>query len=132
MQVDKTELIKYRLSRASETLEEAKNSIENKRYLLAANRIYYASFYAVSALAIKHEFKTSKHAQLLSWFNKNFVKNEIVEKRLGKFYLDAFEMRQESDYEDFVVIDKTSIDEKFKLASEFIDKIQEIIYSTKQ
>ena len=109
MRVDKNELIKYRLHRANETLEEAKISIENKRYLLAANRIYYASFYAVSALAIKHEFKTSKHAQLLSWFNKNFVKNGIVKKRLGKFYLDAFEMRQESDYEDFVVIDKKAL-----------------------
>jgi uncharacterized protein (UPF0332 family) len=127
MQVDKTELINYRLNRASETLEEAKIAIENKRYLLAANRIYYASFYSVSALAIKHEFKTSKHTQLLSWFNKNFVKNGIIEKRLGKFYLDAFEMRQESDYEDFVVIDKTSIDEKYKLASEFIDRISELV-----
>jgi len=127
MQVDKPELIKYRLNRANETLDEAKISIENKRYLLAANRIYYASFYAVSALAINHEFKTSKHAQLLSWFNKNFVKGGIVEKRLGKFYLDAFEMRQESDYEDFVVIDKTSIDEKIKLASEFINKISELV-----
>lgn len=127
MRVDKIELINYRLNRASETLEEAKISIENKRYLLAANRIYYASFYAVSALAITHEFKTSKHAQLLSWFNKNFVKNGIVEKRLGKFYLDAFEMRQESDYEDFVVIDKTSVDEKLKLASEFIDRISELV-----
>lgn len=127
MQVDKTELINYRLNRASETLEEAKIAIENKRYLLAANRIYYASFYSVSALAIKHEFKTSKHTQLLSWFNKNFVKNGIVEKRLGKFYLDAFEMRQESDYEDFVVIDKTSIDEKYKLASEFVDRIVKLL-----
>ncbi|MBE0538649.1 MAG: HEPN domain-containing protein [Ignavibacterium sp.] len=127
MQVDRIELIKYRLNRASETLEEAKISIENKRYLLAANRIYYASFYAVSTLAIKHEFKTSKHAQLLSWFNKTFVKTEIIEKRLGKFYLDAFEMRQESDYEDFVVIDKTSIDDKLKLASEFIDKISKLL-----
>jgi uncharacterized protein (UPF0332 family) len=127
MQADRNELIKYRLNRANETLEEAKFAIDNKRYLLAANRIYYASFYAVSALAIKHEFKTSKHAQLLSWFNKNFVKNETVEKRLGKFYLDAFEMRQESDYEDFVVIDKTSIDEKLKIASEFIDKISELL-----
>lgn len=131
MQVDKIELIKYRLNRASETLEEAKISIENKRYLLAANRIYYSSFYAVSALAIKYEVKTSRHAQLLSWFNKNFIRNEIIERRFGKFYLDAFEMRQESDYEDFVVIDKKSIDEKFKLASEFIDKISELINSIK-
>ena len=127
MQVDKNDLIKYRLNRASESLEEAKISIENERYLLAANRIYYASFYAVSALAIKQGFKTSRHTQLLSWFNKNFVKNGIVERRLGKFYLDAFEMRQESDYEDFVVIDKTSIDNKLKLASEFINKISELL-----
>lgn len=127
MQVDRNELVNYRLSRAKETLEEAKISIENERYLLAANRIYYASYYAVSALAIKHEFKTSKHAQLLSWFNKNFVKNEIVEKRLGKFYLDAFELRQESDYEDFVVMDKNSVDEKLKLAAEFIDKISGLL-----
>lgn len=50
MQVDKKELIKYRLNRARETLEEAKISIENKRYLLAANRIYYTSFYAVESV----------------------------------------------------------------------------------
>ncbi|MGQ9820185.1 MAG: HEPN domain-containing protein, partial [Candidatus Kapaibacteriales bacterium] len=106
MQVDKTELIKYRLNRASETVEEAKISIENKRHLLAPNRIYYSSFYAVFALARKREFKTSKHAQLLSWFNKTFVKTEIIEKRLGEFYRNVFQMRQRSDYNDFVEFDK--------------------------
>ena len=97
MPVDKSVLIEHRLNRAKETLEEAKLSIDNERLLLAANRIYYAVFYAVSALGLKNDFATSKHAQLLSWFNKNFIKTNIIEKRFGKFYLDAFEMRQESD-----------------------------------
>lgn len=129
MPVDKSALITHRLNRAKETLEEAKFSIDNERFLLAANRIYYAVFYAVSALGLKNNFTTSKHSQLLSWFNKNYIKTEIIGKRLGKFYLDAFEMRQESDYEDFVEIDKKTIDEKFKLASEFINKISDILNS---
>jgi len=32
----------------------------------AENRIYYAIYYIVSALAIKNDYSTSKHSQLLS------------------------------------------------------------------
>ena len=127
MPVDKATLIQHRINRAKETLDEAKLAIENDRLLLAANRIYYAAFYAVSALGVKSDFTTSKHVQLLSWFNKNYIKTEIIEKHFGKFYLDAFEMRQESDYDDFVDINKTSIEEKFSIAAEFISKISQII-----
>ena len=74
MPVDKSILIKHRMDRANETLSEAKMAIENESYLLAANRVYYSAFYAVSALAIKNDFATSKHNQLLGWFNQNFIK----------------------------------------------------------
>ncbi len=127
MQVDKSTLIQYRIKRAGETLDEAKLVAKNERLLLAANRIYYSAFYAVSSLAIKNDFITTKHGQLLGWFNQNFVKNKLVEKRLGEFYRNAFQMRQRSDYDDFVEFDKESIDDKLKLASEFIDKISNLL-----
>ncbi len=127
MQVDKSTLIQYRMKRSSETLDEAKLAAENDRLLLAANRIYYSAFYSVSALGIKNDFITTKHGQLLGWFNQNFVKSELIEKRLGEFYRNAFQMRQRSDYDDFVEFDKESIDEKLKIASEFIDKISELL-----
>lgn len=76
MPFDIADLIKYRINRAEETLDEVNLAIENGRLHLAANRIYYAAFYIVSALALKRGFKTSKHSQLLSWFNKEFVKKE--------------------------------------------------------
>ena len=129
MPVEIDVLIKYRISRAEETLEEVKLAIENGRLYLAANRIYYAAFYIVSALALKRGFKTSKHSHLLSWFNKEFVKKEILEKSLGKFYLDAFEMRQEGDYDDLVKFDLNYIQAKFLLAQNFVLKIREIINS---
>lgn len=131
LRADKSTLIQYRMKRAGETLDEAKLVAKNDRLLLAANRIFYSAFYAVSALGIKNDFITTKHGQLLGWFNQNFVKSKLVEKRLGEFYRNAFLMRQRSDYDDFVEFDKESIDEKLKLAPEFIDKISEILVSTK-
>lgn len=69
MGFDKKELIKHRLTKAKVSLEDSKLAIDNSRFLNAENRIYYAIFYSVSALAAKYDFSTSKHFQLLGWFN---------------------------------------------------------------
>jgi uncharacterized protein (UPF0332 family) len=50
---NKDELILYRISRAKETIQEAKNAIEENHLHLAENRIYYAIFYFASALSLK-------------------------------------------------------------------------------
>ena len=42
--------IKYRLQRATETLNDARLPAENGRWNSSINRLYYACFYAVSAL----------------------------------------------------------------------------------
>jgi len=127
MPSDKDILIKYRIDRAEETIEEIELAIENDKLHLAANRIYYSVFYVVSALALKKEFKTSKHSQLLSWFNIEIVKTGLIDKNFGKFYLDAFEMRQEGDYDDLVEFDKDYIVVKFNQAKDFIEKVKGII-----
>ena len=56
------ELIRYRLSRAEETLEEARLLAENKHGNAAVNRLYYACFYAVLALLIRDGRYSSKHS----------------------------------------------------------------------
>jgi uncharacterized protein (UPF0332 family) len=127
MPVDINELIKHRIIRASETLDEARLAIENNRLHLAANRIYYSTFYIVSALALRKGFKTSKHSQLLSWFNKEFVKKDLIDKNLGKFYLDAFEMRQEGDYDDFINFELKYIEGKLEQAKDFVERVMQLI-----
>ena len=69
------ELIRYRLSRAEETLEEARLLAENKNGNAAVNRLYYACFYAVLALLIRDGRYSSKHSGVRALFNIHFVKN---------------------------------------------------------
>ena len=50
---DRTQYVAYRLERARETLAEARLLVESDRMRGAVNRVYYAMFYAVSALALR-------------------------------------------------------------------------------
>ncbi|MGA2297615.1 MAG: HEPN domain-containing protein, partial [FCB group bacterium] len=69
---DKLILINHRINKSHLTIDDAKFSLENNKTSIALNRIYYSIFYIVSALALIYDFSTSKHKQLLGWFNKNF------------------------------------------------------------
>ncbi|HLP46020.1 MAG TPA: hypothetical protein VK469_08740 [Candidatus Kapabacteria bacterium] len=82
---ERTTLIKYRIERARTTEDEVSFLIENNKLHLAVNRIYYGSFYILSALALKYRFQTSKHAQLIGWFNKKFIKENIIERKYGQY-----------------------------------------------
>ena len=50
---DRNELIKYRIQQADECVEEVKFLIENKRYKIAVNRIYYGMFYMHASIGIE-------------------------------------------------------------------------------
>lgn len=54
---DRTEIVKYRLEKAYRTYNEAIGSIENGYVETAANRLYYAAYYAVSALLISYKYE---------------------------------------------------------------------------
>ncbi len=129
MVYDKSVLVNYRIKRTDETLDEALLSLTNNKLNLTANRIYYAAFYIFSALAISNDFSTSKHSQLLGWFNKNFVKKGKVPKEFGKIYLNAYELRQEGDYEDLIEFDPIALSEKLKEVTKFVSVVKELIPS---
>jgi uncharacterized protein (UPF0332 family) len=127
MKFDIEDLIKYRIQKSHETTEDARIALENNRLRNALNRVYYSNFYIVSALALKENFSTSKHAQLLGWFNKNYIKTKIISPDLGKIYRESFDNRQESDYEDFVEYDKTDIEQKYYDMLRFVEEIEKLI-----
>jgi len=126
MEFDKDELIKYRVKRAKETAEDARIALENDRLHNAENRIYYAIFYIISALALQNDFSTSKHSQLLSWFNRNYVKTGKVNKEIGKIYKKQFENRLEGDYDDFVELNKEDVEVDYKNMLDFISEIEKL------
>jgi uncharacterized protein len=83
-------LVVIRLEKAHEAASDADFAISGERWLTAVNRIYYAMFYATSALALQNNFSTSKHNQLHGWFNQQFIATGLLEQRLYKMLIERF------------------------------------------
>jgi hypothetical protein len=97
---DKNDLVKYRIIRAKETLEDAQLLIESKRWNSAINRLYYSAFYAVIALLLNENHKTTTHNGVKSIFSEHFIKKNIISQEFGKRYSQLFTWRQKGDYAD--------------------------------
>ena len=124
---DKRELIKYRLDQAVETIEDVRILIENNRFRAAINRIYYGMFYSLLALGIKNEFETSKHAQLIGWFNKSYINEGLIDTKYGKIINKAFNRRTKGDYDIYIDFDKDTVIEMYNEMQDFIAKIKKYI-----
>ncbi len=90
---DRNVLIKHRIEKAENLSDEVAIHIRNSHLATAVNRIYYGMFHALSALALKKGFTTSKHLQLIGWFNRTFVKEGVIDQKFGKMLNTAFELR---------------------------------------
>jgi uncharacterized protein (UPF0332 family) len=121
---DKKEIIRYRLDQAEDTILDVDLLIQHDRLLAAVNRIYYGIFYALLALSTKYSYETSKHAQLIGWFNKNFIHTGIFEETVGQIVNKSFNRRTKSDYDTFVDFEKENIEGMFQEMKEFIDAIK--------
>lgn len=119
-------LIKYRLEKSKETLQDAKVLLEKASLTSAVNRMYYAMFYAVSGLLLSKNLSSSKHSGVRSLFNKEFVNKGLIDKELGKFYSKVFAERQEGDYKDFINFDNNIVKSWLKNAEDFIKKIENV------
>ncbi len=124
---EKTTYIKYRIERAKETLIEAHKLFEENLLSGTVNRLYYAMFYAVSALALSQGFSTSSHGQLRGYFNREFVKTGIVSVELGKLYGDAFDNRMTGDYNDLVTFERKDVFKMLEGAENFVEVITNLV-----
>lgn len=120
------DLISYRLERAHETLEDAHILANSERWNACVNRLYYACYYAISALLMQSGLSSSKHTGVRSLFNLHYVKTGKVSKNLARIYNDLFERRQESDYMDFINFQESQVRPWISQAEAFVESITQI------
>jgi len=124
-------LIEYRMERARETLDEAKIMFDAGRINAYVNRLYYACFYAVSALLLTRDFSTSKHGYLRSLMHREFVKTGLIPKKLGTHFDLLFDNRHKGDYDDFVRFKPEDVAGWLEPTKEFVDYIDRLIQTIK-
>ena len=124
---DRTEIVKYRLEKANDTLAEIPVQIENKFYRTAANRLYYACFYAATALLINDGYEAHTHSGVKTLLGLHYIKENKIDKEFGKMYNNLFGLRQTGDYEDRIIIKEEDIKPYLKPAEKFIIEIEKLI-----
>ena len=124
---EKDALIAHRISKATDTINDVDFLIVNKRFTLAINRIYYGMFYVLSALSLKYDFSTSKHQQLIGWFNKEFVASGKIKSKYGKIIHNAYKNRSTGDYDDFAAFEERDVLNSFEEMKDFIKKVREFL-----
>ena len=121
----KHELSRHRLQQAQESLEEAAFLLTGRKSARSViNRAYYAMFYAVPALLVYEPATTSKHSGILTYFNRQFVKEGILPKELGRSINTAFELRQRGDYREYVNLTYEQVEPYIGEARTFIDEVR--------
>jgi len=120
-------LITYRLERARESLEEANILLERGYGNTFVNRLYYACFYAISALLLTKGLSSAKHSGIRSLFHQNFVKSGLVKTELGQLYDMLFDNRQKADYADLVRFDLNEVCDWYDEAQEFVETVENIV-----
>src|SRR5205823_132117 len=106
---DGREVVGYRLARAHESLDEEVLLADAGHWNACVNRLYYACFYAVSALLAAEGLSASKHTGVRGLFHQHFVRTSRFTRELGALYDDLFETRQEGDYIDFVELHEADV-----------------------
>jgi uncharacterized protein (UPF0332 family) len=120
-------LLQYRLARARETLDEARLLLDAGHANACVNRLYYACFYAVSALLLTEGETSAKHRGVRALFDRHWVKSGRVSAELGRVYRRLFARRQRGDYDDLVQFKDEEVRLWLEEARDFVSTLTQIV-----
>ncbi len=119
-------LTDYRMEQADSAISDAELLLQNDRLNAAANRIYYACFYAAEALLIRNGIRAATHTGVRQMFGLHFVQKGLIENQWGRFLGKMEQMREGADYDFFIKYEKQELIDIMPLAKQFIAVIKAI------
>jgi uncharacterized protein (UPF0332 family) len=122
-----TDSIRYRIRRANDTLVEADAMAQIGHWNACVNRLYYACFYAATALLLQRNLLTSKHTQVRSLLNRHFVRPGLMAPELGSLYNRLFDNRHEGDYADFIEFQEAQVRPWIDQARDFVAHVERLL-----
>lgn len=126
------DLVQYRIDIAKEKLKSAKILLDAEQYKDSIGRSYYALFSAVRAVLAKDQVDFSKHAGVIAYFQKNYIKTERFERKYSKYLTSAFQIRNSCDYDDFYIVSKANAEEQYRKVDEMIHVIIDYLSKSKE
>lgn len=120
---ERIEVVRYRIENAYRTIDEVQSHIENGFYNTAVNRMYYACYYAASAILVSQQITTKSHDGVKQMFSLHIVKTGKASAELGKTYSHLFDKRTKGDYNDLFDNDEATCNELYPQSRNFVAAI---------
>ncbi|MGN0354346.1 MAG: HEPN domain-containing protein [Muricoprocola sp.] len=117
------------MERAKEMLSAAEGNLGIGQYKTSLNRSYYAIFHSMRACNILKGFDSSKHSGVIAFFNKEYLKEGIMDNRLSAIIKNSSFLREKSDYDDFFIASKKDAMEQLEQAKVFLKTVEDYLNS---
>jgi hypothetical protein len=87
-------------------------------------------FYATRAILALNGVDFSKHAGVIAYFQKEYIKTSKFDKKYSKYLSQAFQIRNNTDYTDFYIVCQKDAQEQYEKAVEFVDAVEKYLKRT--
>ena len=124
---NRDDIVKYRLEKATDTMQQVRDISRLGYWNLVANRLYYAAYYACSALLIANGMEVSTHKGVIKQIGQTFVLPGILPVADAKLLSKLFSMRQSSDYDDLFDWEESDVFPLIPQVEDFISRVRSLI-----
>lgn len=121
------DLSQYRMEQAERCIRSAKVLADDEDYKGSANRSYYAIFHCMRSILALEGKDFSKHSAVAAYFRKEYIKTGIFNIELSDIIKEAFDVRSDSDYDDYFLISKREVWDQIEHAELFYQKTKEYL-----
>ena len=117
----------YRFEQARQNLSSAEILEQAADYKGATNRSYYAVFHGIRAVLALENLDFKSHSAVISHFRKNYIKAGTFPVEMSHIVGALFQVRNDSDYQDFFLISKEEVVEQLASAKFFLDEVEKFL-----
>lgn len=125
--IEMQEFIDYRLSKSEEVYQAAILLYNAGQWNSAVNRLYYACFYASSALLLKRGVGAKSHAGVIAKFSETVVRTGEISADEYRVYSKLLNWRTKGDYSDMFDFSKDDLDDVLQPVRIFLNRVRQII-----
>jgi hypothetical protein len=115
------------MARAHDDVTAARHLLDKGLFPHAVSDAYYAMFHAAKALLVEKGIATSSHRGVLSSIGHDYIRTGLLSRAQGRHLREAFDQRQQADYEVTDHFDEAVALECIAWAEAFIAAAEELL-----
>lgn len=92
-------LVRLYWNKATLTLDEFESAVRDSKWCMAANRMYYSLFHAVTALLVQDGHQAATHKGVKAALGLNYVKTGVLSTEEARVFAQLATLRERADYD---------------------------------